>query len=319
MDASGKILYYPIMPGNVGQATIEDSKLRNIPSYELYGDLLAGNLADPVHHETIEERSRRHDWTIRLHRHGRLAQIFLFHSPGVRFQIGDVQHTSTDGMILVVPPGVVHGFWFSEDVVGDVLSIRLEDVSEELRLQFSGFENTTHTILDRSETSHFSKVNSLFQQLGEAYQSISPTRAEILIATVKLITLYIQSDRQARTSLNSNTAEFPRGRQDILAELFCNCVEKSFRRKWSVNDYARDAGTSASHLSRVCRTVLGASPNELVRQRRVLEAKRLLEYSALSMSEIAYRCGFRDTAYFSRTFKKLTGLSPLDYRREHGR
>ena len=97
---------------------------RSIPNYELYGDLLSGSYIDTVHHETIKERSSKHHWTIRLHRHRNLAQVFLFRTPGVSFRLSEVTHTSTEPLALFIPPDTVHGFRFPEDVVGDVLSLR---------------------------------------------------------------------------------------------------------------------------------------------------------------------------------------------------
>ncbi|QUJ77250.1 helix-turn-helix transcriptional regulator [Sulfitobacter albidus] len=58
----------------------------------------------------------------------------------------------------------------------------------------------------------------------------------------------------------------------------------------------------------------GAAPNALVRQRRLLEAKRLLEYTRLGVAEIAHRSGFRDPSFFSRSFRSAFGLSPKAYR-----
>ena len=95
---------------------------------------------------------------------------------------------------------------------------------------------------------------------------------------------------------------------------FCALLEENFSRAWKVSDYAGQIGLSAPHLTRICRTVLGAPPNTLVQQRRLLEAKRLLEYTALSVAEIAHRSGFRDAAFFSRTFKSSVGMPPNEYR-----
>lgn len=103
---------------------------RTIPSYELYGELLSGRYADPVHHETIRERSSQHDWTIRLHRHRSLTQVFLFHTDKVSFRIEDASRTTTEPHILFIPAGVVHGFHFKDDVEGDVLSFRSNEIGK---------------------------------------------------------------------------------------------------------------------------------------------------------------------------------------------
>jgi AraC family transcriptional activator of pobA len=286
----------------------------SIPSYELYGDLLSGGVPDSVHHESIKERSSKHDWTIRLHRHRRLAQVFLFRSPDVLFRLGDIEFTTTQPMILVAPPGVPHGFRFSETVVGDVLSIRLDDMPSEVQQRFSQFNVQTDTVFVQDQTQNFDLISELFSQLGEVYHRVSANRTEILTTLVDLIALYLTADLREKNILGEGHFKDRRERRDIQAETFCALLEENFQNAWSVADYADKVGVSAPHLTRICRGVLGAPPNDLVRQRRVLEAKRLLEYTALSITEIAHRCGFRDGAFFSRTFKSAVGTSPNVYR-----
>ena len=289
--------------------------MKAVPSYELYGDLLAGSLSDSVHHETIKERSSQHDWTIRRHRHRRLAQIFLFRSADVYFLLGDIEYTSTQPMILVVPPGVVHGFIFSEDVIGDVLSIRLNEMPSSVQQSFSQFGTQHDPIYFQEHTSNFEDIVSLIRQLGDAYHSIGRHRSEILIGLTNLIALYLCHNQNKENTLGEMQCFKHRERKHVHAETFCELLEDNFQISWSVADYASRVGISAPQLTRVCRAVLGSPPNNMVRQRRVLEAKRLLEYTALSLAEIADRCGFRDAAFFSRTFKSNTGSSPNDYRR----
>jgi len=287
---------------------------QSIPNYELYGEFLAGRAPGPIHHETIRERSQRFDWTIRLHRHRRLAQIFLFRSPGVAIRLGDVRHTTTCSTILAIPPGIPHGFRFDEEVVGDVLSIRLDEMPVSLRARFTAFQTPTNAIFQRPETKNFEDVATLFDQLTRAYHSIDAHRAKLVFGLVDIITLLLTSSQQNGSTRVQMTAGDSRGRKDVQIEGFCELLEENFNRPWAVSDYADRIGLSASHLTRVCRDTPGAPPNELVRQRRILEAKRLLEYTAVSIAEIAHRCGFRDAAFFSRTFKASVGLSPKAYR-----
>ncbi|MEL6169191.1 MAG: helix-turn-helix domain-containing protein [Pseudomonadota bacterium] len=287
---------------------------KTIPSYELYGELLAGRYSDPVHHEPIHERSSKHDWTIRLHRHAALAQVFLFRSSGVFVRMGDLELTSDEPMILVVPPGIAHGFRFSENVVGDVLSLRVDeqpdgtlDRIEDLRVRGGG-------ILSRGQAAHFDTVAALVAQLDQAYHGIGAERSGLLSGLSQLVVTYIAADLHLQRPLGYRTMPDPMTRHEEQAELFCRLLEANFDKDWSVEIYARQVGVSGPHLTRICRSVLGSPPNALVRQRRVLEAKRLLEYTRLSVSEVAHKAGFRDPAFFSRTFKKTIGCAPKAYR-----
>jgi AraC family transcriptional activator of pobA len=287
--------------------------LATIPNYELYGELLAGRYTDPVHHESIRERSSRHDWTIRLHRHRGLAQIFLFRSPGVHVRLGDIEHTSTQPMILVVPPGVPHGFRFAEDVMGDVLSLRIEALDTALAALIARLGAAGQVLL-RSEAMHFDAVAAVIGQLDTVYHSVGADRSDLLAAITQLVLCYLAADLRRTRAPASVAAPMQMTPHERQAERFCQRVETHFDKAWSVADYARDLGLSAPHLTRICRRILGAPPNELVRQRRLLEARRLLEYTRLPIAEVAHRSGFRDAAYFSRSFKAMQGMPPQQFR-----
>lgn len=290
--------------------------MERIPSYELYGDFLAGTQSDALHYETIEERSSRHDWTIRLHRHRRLGQVFLFRTSGVFFRLGDVEYESTEPLILVIPPEIPHGFLFAEDVTGDVLTLRLDELPSQFGAQFAALAAETDMIFPKSETRNFEDTATLIAQLGQSFHSIHVGRSEILTTQAHLILLYLMNNRNSAYALGAPRVSGVRGKQDRQVEAFCALLEAHYQDAWLVADYAKHLGISAPHLTRLCRDNLAAPPNALVRQRRLLEAKRLLEYTGLTVAEIAHRCGFRDAAFFSRTFKSTTGLTAQSFRKK---
>lgn len=289
---------------------------RQVPNFGLYGELLYGSENDPVHHEAIRERSSQHDWTIRTHRHDRLAQVFCFRTPGVAVRLAELEHQSTEPMILVIPPGIPHGFRFPEDVIGDVITLRWDALGADARARLEQFRAFGGGLLPKSEMPYFQEVALLSEQLKAAYHRPDAERGALLVSITQLILTYLAAARKRQNpgpgalGLSELTAH------QKQAERFCELVEQCFARPLSVADYAREIGVSAPHLTRICRNNLDASPNALVRQRRLLEAKRLLEYTRLPVSEIAHRAGFRDPAFFSRTFKSMTGKAPLVYRED---
>lgn len=292
---------------------------RTIPSYELYGELLSGSYTDPVHHETIQERSSKHHWTIRLHRHKSLAQVFLFRTPGVSFRMSEVSHTSAEQLALFIPPGVAHGFRFDEDVVGDVLSLRTDELGSDIAKLLHRPELQSGGILPRGRSANFDLVETSMAQIGQAYHGMMVERSELLLSLTQLIITCISGDLRRETSVGNLGKSVQLTRHEAQAERFCGLVEQFFVEDLAVRDYAEKIGVSAPHLTRICRNILGASPNELVRQRRLLEAKRLLEYTRLSVSEIAHRSGFREPSFFSRTFSRTFDMSPKSYREDRDR
>lgn len=85
----------------------------------------------------------------------------------------------------------------------------------------------------------------------------------------------------------------------------------------TVDDLASAAAVSPSGLNRKMKHITGSSPGEFVRQLKIRRAATLLTTTDSSVTAIALDCGFNDQNYFARYFKKKTGLTPTDYRREH--
>ncbi|MHA4742463.1 helix-turn-helix domain-containing protein [Dyadobacter sp. MSC1_007] len=103
-----------------------------------------------------------------------------------------------------------------------------------------------------------------------------------------------------------------------LAGRFQELVEKNFRQMHGVQQYASQLSVSPDYLSKIIRKHLGISCQEYILDKLLLEAKRLLVFTNLSSKEIAYHIHMDDPSYFSRIFKKKTGLTPNEYR-EHVR
>lgn len=95
---------------------------------------------------------------------------------------------------------------------------------------------------------------------------------------------------------------------------FRRLLKEKFKQWKKPADYARALGTTVGHLNDCVKIASGLSVTEQIQHRIVLETKRLLFFSELTMKEIGYELGFEDPVYFNRLFKKLTGLTPLSFR-----
>jgi AraC family transcriptional regulator, transcriptional activator of pobA len=97
---------------------------------------------------------------------------------------------------------------------------------------------------------------------------------------------------------------------------FSQLVEKHFKTHHAVSDYADMLFVSAKTLSKKISLVSNDSPNDIIKDRIILESKRLLAHTALTVKEIAHRLNYEDDAYFVRFFTKHTGLSPTSFRKQ---
>jgi transcriptional regulator GlxA family with amidase domain len=88
----------------------------------------------------------------------------------------------------------------------------------------------------------------------------------------------------------------------------------NFSKPIGVDDLARVAGMSRFHFGREYRKQRGITPGKYLAALRFEQAMELLQGEALSVSEIAERCGFGNADYFSHAFRKRFGFSPTEYR-----
>ncbi len=130
---------------------------------------------------------------------------------------------------------------------------------------------------------------------------------------IKLITLIIE---QFQTTVFENNNElFSKYRDAIDTAL--HYIDEHFTEKIYLEDICKMALMSPSSFSYIFRQSSGTTFTEYLQQKRVLKSKELLLNSNASVLEIAEQSGFSDTAYFNRVFKKMVGISPGQYRKNH--
>lgn len=96
---------------------------------------------------------------------------------------------------------------------------------------------------------------------------------------------------------------------------FCALVEENFDTGLILQSYADQLGITTSYLRSACMKVIGSPPAQMIQERRLIEARRLLLYTPVTIAEAAYYLGFCDPAYFSRVFRYRFGQSPRELRK----
>jgi AraC family transcriptional regulator, transcriptional activator of pobA len=102
--------------------------------------------------------------------------------------------------------------------------------------------------------------------------------------------------------------------QSLIFKQFISLLEAHFTQKWSASDYAQALHISPRHLNRTVQNIANQPITHIIQNRIVLEAKRLLTFSDLTIGQISDNLGFDDAAYFARYFRKATNLSPSDFK-----
>jgi AraC family transcriptional regulator len=120
--------------------------------------------------------------------------------------------------------------------------------------------------------------------------------------------------RNSRASTLYNTRRRHQGCRRPPGEECWSIWGANLRREITLQDLAREAGTSVFHFARVFKRRTGISPHQYLLQRRVEEARSLLADRNLSITKIALRCGFAHPSHFSETVRRMTGVAPRVYR-----
>lgn len=287
-----------------------DSAHHPIPLVHQYGDQDSSRSfgADLLHCETLSLRSRQHQFKIRPHRHQGLTQIFLInHGSGqavIDGQRSDIQAPAA----LIVAELCVHDFLWSQDVEGYVLSL-----SHALLEQLS--KHSAATIFRQTrvlnQQSGIQELNELMQALHQEYNhSGDEHRAAALSNRVQLLAIALA--RQAQDNQTLPGTEQSRGLHWL--QRFNQLINRDYALQRSVEDYATELGISAAHLNAICQTQTQRNALSLIHERVLLEACRCLTYTVQPVSAIAYQLGYNDPAYFTRFFRRHTGLSPRQFR-----
>jgi AraC family transcriptional activator of pobA len=282
----------------------------SIPDYALYGEPQNKLFTERLHIETVPHRSAVHGWKIHAHRHHGLYQLFWIESGGGELIVDDARHMLRPPLAIFIPPLVVHGFNFERGTDGFVASFPVSTLAKVLAPSVQASLDRALLLPQPQTSDAVANARHLFADALTEYARNLPGRSEALSAYAALLGIWFLRASGSASALGGPGAHA----RALLLRRFIEVVERRFTEQPSVAAIAKELGVSAPHLTRACRELLGRPAHSLVHDRIVLEAKRCLGFTSMSVSQIAYSLGFTDPAYFSRFFRDRVGLNPSVYR-----
>jgi AraC family transcriptional regulator, transcriptional activator of pobA len=282
----------------------------NIPQFFLYGEPSREAVDHFLHVEALADRSQAHLWRIRPHAHWDLHHIFHVSNGGAEVSFDGKSHQLEAPFLMIIPAGVVHAFTWETGSDGSVLTVA-DSYARELAMRdpqlSSLFEAPAAFEMDddaaRASGLQDAMLRIFHETVWDAPCHAAAVEANLLVILVAALRLAVRADEGSTLSPQAS-----------LVARFRDSVERTFRTQTSVEDYASMLGVSAKQLRSACMRVAGKSPLKIIRGRALLEARRLLVYSTLSVAEVGYSLGFEDPAYFSRFFADEEGESPRKFR-----
>lgn len=162
------------------------------------------------------------------------------------------------------------------------------------------------------DSHHFSEYEEILTELFQVASSSSYIKdMQIFEKLTSLLTLLMEESwnpsRKAGNGIQSHAKK-----HDLLT--IKDYLDLHFAEKIALNDLAHMFYINKFYLTRVFKEQFGVTINGYLIQLRITKAKQLLRFSDKTVDEISMECGYDDSNYFSRLFKKVEGISPSEYR-----
>jgi AraC family transcriptional regulator, transcriptional activator of pobA len=286
-----------------------------IPHFFLYGEEPRDVDDRFLHLEALDDRSRPSNWHIRPHTHHNLHHLILVQTGGGESAVDEELTSFEAPAILIVPARLVHGFSWLPESTGQILTI-----SESYLARLLTSEPPIRGLFVSPLVMAVPAGNPAQRQIEDGLKHLareltwsalgheSAVKAHLLSVLVEILRLSHWGQHNALPGTHAETVA-----------RFREIVETGFRTRRKVESYAEELGISMPRLRAACIKATDKPPIQLIQDRILLEAKRLLLYSNMTVKETAYYLGFDDPAYFSRLFFQSNGLSPRNFRKRQAK
>jgi len=217
------------------------------------------------------------------------------------------------GNLFVISPGKTHHWELSDDVDGFIFTHTRDaydlHYSHTMIANFPFFQSVQNSPLIELEENQMAEVVSLFESMLLEYHNQEMLKHQVLVSYsdimyAKLSRIYLKDETEQIVNHSLYAQKF-----NELEKL----IEEHFILEKSPSGYASMMSITPKHLNRITQSIVGKTTSEVILDRILLEAKRVMLHTGKSFSEIAIGLGYEDYAYFSRLFKQKTGFTPSQF------
>jgi AraC family transcriptional activator of pobA len=217
--------------------------------------------------------------------------------------------------IYFMIPGQVHSWNFEGFTDGYVINFSsaffntflLNPAYVENLSFFSG--DLKDAVIELPQALH-AEISTLFEEIIKESESGETQATDML--RLLILRLFILINRLNTNKSNKGAASY---NQTVLKN-FKKLIEANYTRLKLPKEYAELLYITPNHLNAVCKDLLGIQAGEVIRDRTLLEAKRLLTNPQLNITTIASELNFSDNSYFTKFFKKAEGITPEEFRKK---
>jgi len=257
---------------------------------------------------------RDHHFINTPHKHNFYLCILFTAGTGVH-EVDFIKYRIKPGSIFFLSPGQMHNWKMSADADGFIFfhSGNFYDLHfNNRKVQdfpfFQSIYNSAVLYINKAETE---QLTFLYKELLKEYLGGQFLKQALLCSLADQI--YI---RLARLYIPGKKAQENNRYMAYLRKLEM-LINENFKEIKSPSAYAGMMNMSGKHLNRICQVCLQKTVSEMIADRVILEAKRILVHADRTVAETALELGFPEQSYFNRLFKKNTGETPLQFVRKY--
>ena len=260
--------------------------------------------------------ANRHFSVTYPHRHDFFEVLFLRKGSGLHVIDGN-KYEIKPPCVFFMSPGQAHKLELSHDIEGFIFIFTsdfylLNRGNQDSLIEFPFFYtiNQDNPPLLLQKVSDIAFLETLFRQGISEIKDVTESTPELLRSILDLIL----TTCAARYQMNDELLH--KGKGQILVKKFFHLIEENNSKNLLLSDYALLIGVTPNHLIQIVKVLTGKTSSQIIKAKQLLEIKRLLAHTTLSVSEIANQLNFEDQSYFTKFFKRETGLTPFQYRNE---
>ncbi len=251
------------------------------------------------------------------HRHNYFELMWVTKGSGVL--LVDLQQTDINNhQVFCIKPGQVHQLLPGEELEGFVIAftdafLNIGDFEFDLNCQTSFFQLFANPAGITLQSDMIADMLEIIIKMMKEFANLYPFRNQLLKRYLKIFLIYLNRQFEANAFVAARQT-----RDKEIVQSFINLLEKNFKEKKMVAEYAVQLSVTPNYLNEIIKKITGYPAGHHIRQRVVLEAKRMGRYSDSCMKEIAYSLGFADSAHFSKFFKTVSGSNFSDFKKGAG-
>ncbi|OIQ39171.1 MAG: AraC family transcriptional regulator [Bacteroidetes bacterium MedPE-SWsnd-G1] len=270
-----------------------------------------------LYSNSFSEHLKRNENLIRTpHKHDFYLCVVFTKGTGIH-EIDFNSYKIEAGSVFFLKPGQTHFWKFTSSPEGYIffhsqefynLSFSTKDLT-----QFPFFYSYKSTPSLHLKTSELKKIVPKFKNINNEFHESLPYKNQKIASLIN--TTYI--DLARHYSIEASNLGLISPHYLSIFRALENNIELYFHTEYTASFYAEKLNISAKHLNRITRETVNKTTTELITDRVILEAKRLIVHSNNQLSKIAELVGYEDYAYFSKVFKSKTKRTPSEFRNDY--